>query len=103
MNGREAMVLGIIVVLAAVFSLLSPQFRTYNSFYEALLEKCGTPLHTHVASVIASEQGVEYALKHLPQKSTTLWVGAVDAELTSKAYIVPGIGDAGDLAFGDKL
>ena len=44
-----------------------------------------------------------YAMKHLPSKSTTLWVGAVDAELTSRAYIVPGIGDAGDLAYGVKL
>ena len=89
-----------------VLLLVDPMLATGQSLrltYEALLEKCGTPLHTHVASVIASEQGVEYALQHLPQKSTTLWVGAVDAELTSKAYIVPGIGDAGDLAFGDKL
>ena len=89
-----------------VLLLVDPMLATGQSLrlpYEALLEKCGTPVHTHVASVIASEQGVEYALQHLPQKSTTLWVGAVDAELTSKAYIVPGIGDAGDLAFGDKL
>ena len=89
-----------------VLLLVDPMLATGQSLrltYEALLEKCGTPLHTHVASVIASEQGVEYALQHLPQKSTTLWVGAVDAELTSKAYIVPGIGDAGDLAFGEKL
>ena len=89
-----------------VLLLVDPMLATGQSLRltdEALLEKCGTPLHTHVASVIASEQGVEYALQHLPQKSTTLWVGAVDAELTSKAYIVPGIGDAGDLAFGDKL
>ena len=42
-------------------------------------------------------------MKHLPSKSTTLWVGAVDEELTSRAYIVPGIGDAGALAFGEKL
>ena len=89
-----------------ILLLIDPMLATGQSLhltYEALLEQCGTPLHTHVASVIASEQGVEYALKHLPQKSTTLWVGAVDAELTSKAYIVPGIGDAGDLSFGDKL
>ena len=46
---------------------------------------------------------MDYATKHLPSKDTTLWVGAVDAELTSRAYIVPGIGDAGDLAFGEKL
>lgn len=89
-----------------VLLLVDPMLATGQSLrytYEALLEKCGTPLHTHIASVIASEQGVEYALKHLPKKNTTLWLGAVDAELTSRAYIVPGIGDAGDLAFGDKI
>ena len=86
--------------------LVDPMLATGQSLcltYEALLEKCGKPLHTHIASVVASEQGVDYAVKHLPSKSTTLWVGAVDAELTSRAYIVPGIGDAGDLAFGEKL
>ena len=89
-----------------VLLLVDPMLATGQSLcltYEALLEKCGKPLHTHIASVVASEQGVDYAVKHLPSKSTTLWVGAVDAELTSRAYIVPGIGDAGDLAFGEKL
>lgn len=89
-----------------VLLLVDPMLATGQSLrltYDSLLEQCGAPLHTHIASVVASEQGVEYALNHLPQKSTTLWVGAVDAELTSKAYIVPGIGDAGDLAFGEKL
>jgi len=86
--------------------LVDPMLATGTSLvlaYEALCEKGGQPAHTHIASVIASEQGVDYAVKHLPSKSTTLWVGAVDAELTSRAYIVPGIGDAGDLAFGEKL
>lgn len=89
-----------------VLLLVDPMLATGHSLcltYEALMEKCGTPLHTHIASVVASEQGVDYALKHLPSKSTTLWVGAVDEELTSRAYIVPGIGDAGDLAFGEKI
>ena len=89
-----------------VLILVDPMLATGVSLqttYEALVEKAGRPLHTHVASVIASEQGVEYALQHMPMKSTTLWLGAVDAELTSRSYIVPGIGDAGDLAFGSKL
>lgn len=89
-----------------VLLLVDPMLATGQSLcltYEALLEKCGKPLHTHIASVVASEQGVDYAMKHLPSKSTTLWVGAVDEELTSRAYIVPGIGDAGDLAFGEKV
>ena len=70
--------------------------------YEALVAKGGEPEHTHIASVIASEQGVDYVTRHLPSRTTTLWLGAVDAELTSRSYIVPGIGDAGDLAFGEK-
>ena len=70
--------------------------------YEALVAKGGEPEHTHIVSVIASEQGVDYVTRHLPSRTTTLWLGAVDAELTSRSYIVPGIGDAGDLAFGEK-
>lgn len=85
--------------------LVDPMLATGTSLvlaYEALIAKGGEPLHTHVASVIASEQGVDYATRHLPSRTTTLWLGAVDAELTSRAYIVPGIGDAGDLAYGEK-
>ncbi|MBQ1253929.1 MAG: uracil phosphoribosyltransferase [Alistipes sp.] len=89
-----------------VLILTDPMLATGQSLrltYESLVAHGGEPLHTHVVSVIASEQGVEYAEKHLPSKTTTLWLGAVDAELTSKAYIVPGIGDAGDLCYGKKL
>lgn len=85
--------------------LVDPMLATGTSLvlaYEALVAKGGEPLHTHVASVIASEQGVDYVSRHLPSRTTTLWLGAVDAELTSRSYIVPGIGDAGDLAFGEK-
>lgn len=85
--------------------LVDPMLATGASLvktYEALCEKCGRPARTIVASVIASEQGVDYAVTHMP-KSTSLWLGAVDSELTSKCYIVPGIGDAGDLCFGKKL
>lgn len=85
--------------------LVDPMLATGTSLvlaYEALLEKGGTPEHTHIAAVIASEQGVDYVTRHLSPRSTTLWLGAVDAELTSRSYIVPGIGDAGDLAFGEK-
>jgi len=69
--------------------------------YKSMLEK-GTPLHTHIVSIIASREGIEYLKKSIPEKNYTLWVGAVDDELTAKAYIVPGLGDAGDLAFGPK-
>lgn len=86
--------------------LVDPMLATGSSLvlaYEALVERGGEPSHTHIASVIASEQGVDYALRNLPQNSTTIWCAAVDEELTSRSYIVPGIGDAGDLAFGEKL
>lgn len=62
----------------------------------------GTPKHIHVVSVIGSSEGVEYVRKHFPP-NTTIWIGDVDDELTAQAYIVPGLGDAGDLAFGEKL
>jgi Uracil phosphoribosyltransferase len=71
---------------------------TYNKLCEL-----GEPIHTHLVCPIASEQSLTYLSKHLPHKRVTLWVAAVDEELTNKSYIVPGLGDAGDLAFGDKL
>jgi uracil phosphoribosyltransferase len=55
----------------------------------------------HIVSVIGSSVGVEYVQRHLPKAK--IWIGAVDEELTTKAYIVPGLGDAGDLAFGEKI
>jgi uracil phosphoribosyltransferase len=54
----------------------------------------------HIVSVIASVEGIAYVRKNLPKAQ--IWVCAVDEEMTSKAYIVPGLGDAGDLAFGEK-
>ncbi|NND44617.1 MAG: uracil phosphoribosyltransferase [Xanthomonadales bacterium] len=68
--------------------------------YQALLER-GTPGQLHVAVVIASEEGIEFARRRLPD-DTTIWAGAVDAEMTPRKYIVPGLGDAGDLAYGAK-
>ncbi len=70
--------------------------------YKALLER-GTPKHTHIVTIIASNQGVNYIKKHINMKNVTIWAGDVDDELTSKSYIVPGLGDAGDLAFGSKM
>ena len=89
-----------------VLILADPMLATGSSIvltYEALCEKGGTPKHTHIAAVIASEEGVDYVKQHMSEKTTTIWCGAVDEELTSKSYIVPGIGDAGDLAYGEKL
>ncbi|WP_090970882.1 uracil phosphoribosyltransferase [Parapedobacter composti] len=56
--------------------------------------------HLHIVSAIASEEGIAHVRAFLPQ--ATLWTGAIDSELTSKAFIVPGLGDAGDLAYGTK-
>jgi len=89
-----------------VLLLVDPMLATGSSLvlaWQALCEKGGMPRHTHVAAVIASEQGVDYVEKNMPKKTTSIWVGAVDEELTSRSYIVPGIGDAGDLAYGEKL
>jgi len=69
--------------------------------YKSMLER-GKPSHTHIVSIIASKEGVRFLKKNIPDENYTLWVGAVDDELTAKAYIVPGLGDAGDLAYGAK-
>ncbi len=68
--------------------------------YKALLKQ-GRPAKIYIIAAIASQDAVEYVKKHLPE-NTEIWVGAIDEELTAQSYIVPGIGDAGDLAFGVK-
>ena len=86
--------------------LVDPMLATGTSLmlvYDALIRRAGEPDHTHFAAAFASEQGVDYVLKHTNPEKCTLWCAAVDPELTSKSYIVPGIGDAGDLAYGVKL
>ena len=60
------------------------------------------PKEIHVANVLASRDGIEYLNRSLNHLNITVWVGAIDEELTAKAYIVPGLGDAGDLAYGRK-
>lgn len=87
-----------------VLILSDPMLATGASLvlsYKALLAK-GKPSHTHIVTLIASTEGVEYIKRYLPAEDITLWVGAIDEELTAQAYIVPGLGDAGDLAFGSK-
>jgi uracil phosphoribosyltransferase len=84
--------------------LCDPMLATGSSIvlaYRALLTR-GNPKHIHVVSAIASSEGVAYVKKNLPG-NTTLWLGAIDEELTAQSYIVPGLGDAGDLAYGIKL
>lgn len=84
--------------------LVDPMLATGKSMmlaYEELMNN-GDPDHTHIVSVIASRQGVEYLQSHVSPSKCTIWIGAVDEELTAHSYIVPGLGDAGDLAYGKK-
>ena len=68
--------------------------------YKALLKR-GIPAKVHIVSVIGSQQGIDLVSENLP-KNTTLWIGGIDPKMTTQSYIVPGLGDAGDLAFGEK-
>ena len=68
--------------------------------YKALLRQ-GNPSKLIVVSAIATPDALEYLHKHLPA-STDYYIGAIDDELTAQSYIVPGLGDAGDLAYGEK-
>ncbi len=84
--------------------LADPMLATGSSMelaLKALLTK-GNPAHIHVVSVIASRQAVDFIADKLPADRTTLWVAAIDDELNAHSYIVPGLGDAGDLAYGEK-
>ena len=85
--------------------LVDPMLATGSSIILAYNKICtnGEPLHTHIVAAIASRESLSLLSKNLPHSKVTLWVGAVDEELTNKSYIVPGLGDAGDLAFGEKL
>jgi uracil phosphoribosyltransferase len=88
-----------------VLILCDPMIATGGSIvlaYKAILSK-GTPKHVHIISAITSKQGVDFVKANLPTKNFTIWCGAVDEELTAHSYIVPGLGDAGDLAFGEKI
>lgn len=87
-----------------VLILSDPMLATGLSMYLTYKEllNYGKPSHTHFVSVLASVQGIEYMKRHLSTSDATIWVGAIDDELTAQAYIVPGLGDAGDLAFGIK-
>ena len=85
--------------------LCDPMLASGNSMVlaiKALLSK-GKPKHIHIVAIIASAEGIQYLKENTPFRNCTLWLGAQDAEMTSQSYIVPGLGDAGDLAFGVKL
>lgn len=87
-----------------ILVICDPMLATGQSMvlvYKALL-RLGKPKALHIVSAIASNEGMEYAKLHLPA-GTRFWIGAIDEEMTAQAYIVPGLGDAGDLAYGRKL
>ena len=84
--------------------IADPMLATGKSMvtvYEAI-KKFGTPKKIHIVSVIGSEFGVKYISKYFP-KNTELWIADIDPTLNEKGYIVPGLGDAGDLSYGIKL
>lgn len=88
-----------------VLMLVDPMLATGSSLVQCLdglLHDEMKPKKLHLVAVIASTEGVEYVKKKLSKYNATLWVGDIDDELTAKAYIVPGLGDAGDLAYGEK-
>ncbi len=87
-----------------ILILCDPMLATGSSMvmtYKALMDK-GIPKHTHIVCALASIEGVEYVKRNLPE-NVTIWAAAIDEELTAQSYIVPGLGDAGDLAYGSKL
>lgn len=84
--------------------LIDPMLATGQSIvavFNRLMER-GTPKEIHIAVTIAAPEGIAYLEKHLPH-NCHLWIAALDEKLDEKSYIVPGLGDAGDLAFGEKL
>lgn len=85
--------------------IADPMLATGGSMELGLkaFETKGIPAKVHLCCTIASQQGVDYLLKAFADKDYTLWCGAIDPELNEHMYIVPGLGDAGDLAYGDKL
>lgn len=86
--------------------LVDPMLATGMSLmaaYKALVAKGGKPRHTHFVSVLGCEEGVKYVLDHSDASECTLWCATVDPVLNPNKYIVPGLGDAGDLCFGEKL
>lgn len=87
------------------FLMVDPMLATGGSLelsYKAFLSH-GTPARLHICCAIAAQEGIDHLVKVFPEDNVTLWVAAIDPELNDDAYIVPGLGDAGDLSFGPKL
>lgn len=84
--------------------ITDPMLATGGSMelsYQAMLTK-GHPAEIHVASIIASQQAIDHIKNIFPEDKTTIWCAAIDPEINEHSYIVPGLGDAGDLAYGEK-
>jgi uracil phosphoribosyltransferase len=92
------------IITGKTLILIDPMLATGGSMelsYRAMLTK-GEPEHIHVVSAIASQHAVDFVAENFPATKTTIWCAAIDPELDSHSYIVPGLGDAGDLAYGEK-
>lgn len=86
-----------------VLIILDPMLATGASLHKTLeeLQEYGSPSHIHIAAAISSRQGINHVHRFFPQAH--IWTAAIDEELTAKSYIVPGLGDAGDLSYGAKM
>ena len=84
--------------------LIDPMLATGKSFIRSVhaLSKFGTPSHIHIACLVAAPEGIKYITENM-QLSHSIWTCALDDKLNDQYYIVPGLGDAGDLCFGEKI
>lgn len=84
--------------------IVDPMLATGKSLVSVFkaIKAFGQPKEIHIVSIIGSSKGICFLENYFP-KNTNLWVASIDNELNEKGYIVPGLGDAGDLAFGEKL
>lgn len=87
-----------------VLLIVDPMLATGSSMelaFQALMTK-GHPAHIHLACVIATDQAIDYVRQRMPEEKTTLWTCDIDHQLNESSYIIPGLGDAGDLTYGEK-
>lgn len=86
-------------------ALVDPMLATGKSFVKTVneLSTFGTPSHIHLVCAIATPEGIDYISSHLKNYKYTIWAASIDSHLDKNSYIVPGLGDAGDLSFGQKI
>ena len=85
--------------------IADPMLATGKSIVQTIeaIQSHGTPKRIHISAAIAAPEGIAYIQNNLKGISFTFWLGDLDEKLNHLSYIVPGLGDAGDLAFGPKL